>query len=106
MNIYPTSILKCRNWPKSLRNLILEIKPEVDEVIKWKNLIYEEKRMICAIIIHKSHINLEFFQGEELKEMGYSLEGSGKNMRHVKISKFTRMDDTLRDMIIKAFELK
>ena len=50
-----------------LRNVILEMFPDMNEVIKWKNLVYEKNGYVCAIIIHKNHINLEFWRGAELQ---------------------------------------
>ena len=50
---------------KDLRNMILELIPDMDESIKWKNLFYEKKGFVCAIVLHKDHINLQF--AEELK---------------------------------------
>jgi hypothetical protein len=89
-----------------LRNLILELVPEADEVIKWKNLFYENNGAFCAILIHKSYLNLEFTRGRELKEIGYPLEGTGKNIRHLKIKKSADIgSESLKDLIMTAVEL-
>jgi hypothetical protein len=90
---------------QEIRELILELEPEVDEVIKWKNLFYEKNGAVCAILIHKSHINLEFVRGRELTDLGYPLEGAGKNIRHVKIQNLEDINPSLRDLVVKAFEM-
>jgi hypothetical protein len=90
---------------KKVRELILEVVPEVDELIKWKNLYYQKNKPVCAILIHKNHINLEFTRGRELTELGYPLEGTGKNMRHVKIHTSADINQKLREIIEKGFEL-
>ena len=90
---------------QELRELILELEPEVDEVIKWKNLFYEKNGAVCAIMIHKSHINLEFISGRKLTDLGYPLQGTGKNMRHVKIRNSEDINHSLRELVEKAFEM-
>jgi hypothetical protein len=88
------------------RELILKIEPNLDEKIRWKNLTYGNKKMLIALVIHQKHLNLEFVNGRELTEMGYSLEGTGKNLRHLKI----RTDSDLKselipELIRKSIEL-
>ncbi len=95
-----------QDMARKLRKLILELEPQVDEVIKYKNLFYGNGGMICAIVIHKSHINLQFARGRELTELGYPLEGTGKNIRHVKIKEPSDINGSIHDLIIKAFELE
>lgn len=88
-----------------IRHLIFNVKPETDEFIKWNNLLYEVDNPVMAIVIHKSHINLQFVRGRELMELGYPVEGTGKNIRHVKISNPSEIDSSLEDLVMKAFEL-
>jgi hypothetical protein len=89
-----------------LRNILLEIEPGFGEKIKWKNLFYELNGSVCAILIHKTHINLEFTRGRELIESGYPLEGTGKNIRHFKIYQEDDLNqDILSEIINKAIEL-
>lgn len=89
-----------------LRKFLLETEPDLNEVIKWNNLFYELNGPVCAILIHKAHINLEFPRGRELADAGYPLEGTGKNMRHLKIKNH---DDIhvhgLLEIIKKAIEI-
>ncbi|MBI4814127.1 MAG: DUF1801 domain-containing protein [Methanobacterium sp.] len=89
-----------------LRKFLLKTVPDLNEVIKWNNLFYELNGPVCAILIHKAHINLEFPRGREIAETGYPLEGTGKNMRHLKIK---NPDDihalNLPEIIKKAIEL-
>lgn len=75
-----------------LRNLILEMFPDMNEAIKWKNLVYKKKGYVCAILIHKAHINLEFWRGTELQDPENLLEGTGKKLRHVKIKSESDID--------------
>jgi hypothetical protein len=91
---------------RKLRNLILDAEPEFDEVIRWKNLTYGPSKMLLAIVIHKNHLNLEFANGKSLVEDGYPLEGTGKNLRHLKIQTESDLEsELLPDIIRKSIEL-
>jgi hypothetical protein len=97
---------KMRILSRKLRNLILEVEPEFDEVIRWKNLTYGKGKMLLAIVIHKDHINLEYANGRLLSERGYRLEGTGKNLRHLKIRTDSDLESELiPELIRKSIEL-
>jgi hypothetical protein len=91
---------------RNVRNMILELIPEMDEVIKWKNLFYEKNGFVCAIISHKDHVNLQFARGIELKDSTKMLEGSGKKIRHVKIYDSDLINtEQFKNLIIEAVNL-
>jgi hypothetical protein len=91
---------------RDLRNMILDIVPDMNESIKWKNLFYEKNGFIFAIVIHRNHVNLEFARGNELFDPHGILEGSGKKIRHVKIHNKTEINsEKLKNLIIEAVKL-
>jgi len=91
---------------RKLRDLILDIEPEFDEVIRWNNLTYGWGKMLMAIVIHKKHLNLEFANGRSIVESGFPLEGTGKNLRHLKIRTEPDLEsDLLRKIIKKSIEI-
>jgi hypothetical protein len=91
---------------RDLRNMILEQVPDMDEVIKWKNLFYEKKGYVCAIVIHKDHVNLQFARGTELDDPERILEGTGKKIRHVKINNTKEINsDKLKNLVVEAVNL-
>ena len=91
---------------RDIRNMILELVPEIDEVIKWKNLFYEQNGFVCAIVLHKDHVNLQFARGTELKDPAKMLEGTGKKIRHVKIYDSDLINtEKLKNLIIEAVNL-
>jgi hypothetical protein len=91
---------------RDLRNMILEQVPDMDEVIKWKNLFYEKKGYVCAIVIHKDHVNLQFARGIELDDPERILEGTGKKIRHVKINNTKEINsDKLKNLVVEAVNL-
>ncbi len=92
---------------EKLRNLILDMFPYMDEVIKWNNLVYEINGYVCAILIHKAHINLEFWRGAELKDPKNRLEGTGKKMRHLKIRDESEIDaEYIKILVEESIKLK
>jgi hypothetical protein len=91
---------------RDLRNMILEIVPDLDESIKWKNLFYEKNGFVCAIVVHKDHVNLEFARGTELEDPEEVLEGTGKKIKHIKIRKSSEINSKiLKKMIVEAANL-
>lgn len=91
---------------RDLRDKILKLESDLDEVIKWNNLIYEKDGLVCAIVIHKDHVNLEFAQGNELLDPDGMLEGTGKKIRHVKIRNSEEIESKqLTNLIKEALNL-
>jgi hypothetical protein len=91
---------------RNIRSMILELVPEMDEVIKWKNLFYEQNGFVFAIVLHKDHVNLQFARGTELKDPTKMLEGTGKKIRHVKINDSNLIKtEQLKNLIIEAVNL-
>lgn len=67
---------------------------------------YRGKSYVCAIAAHSHHTNLEFPRGTSLQDPESLLEGTGKNMRHVKLH---GVDDVrrpeVRALLREAIEL-
>jgi hypothetical protein len=92
--------LPIRKLVKSVRRNVLEAAPELEEIIKWGNPAYEKNGLVCAIVPHKDHVNLQFFSGKDLSDPDEILEGTGKSMRHVKISGSSNIkDESLRALV-------
>lgn len=95
-----------RKLVMELRNVVLEAVPDLNEVIKWRSLVYERKGKICSIMVHRSHVNLQIWRGAELADLERLLEGSGKGMRHVKVRNFGDIKvDAFKRLIREATEL-
>lgn len=67
---------------------------------------YRGKNYVCAIAAHSDHTNLEFYRGASLRDPERLLEGTGKNLRHVKVydAKGAR-GPSLRALLREAIEL-
>ena len=74
-----------RELARDVRQTILTALPGLNEVVKWGHLVYEKDKMICSIMVHKKHVNLQIWRGAEIDDPENMLEGNGKSMRHVKI---------------------
>ena len=68
-----------------LRELIQEAAPGLQETVKWGMPTYMKNGNICAIDAYSQHVNLQFYKGTNLKDPDKLLEGTGKDLRHVKI---------------------
>jgi len=76
----------------ALRSIILAVDPSLNESLKWKQPVYSKKRDICYIFPIGGHVNLGFYRALELKDPKRLLEGTGKNMRHMKIKSMMDID--------------
>ena len=74
-----------RDLIREVRRTILDAVPGMEETVKWGSLTYEMKGIVCSIVMHKGHVNLQLWRGAELADPDGLLEGTGKSMRHVKI---------------------
>lgn len=67
-----------------LRRLVFAAIPDAKEALKWSVPTYSVNKNICSIIAHKKQVNLQIFRGAQIKSSNL-LEGTGKDMRHLKI---------------------
>lgn len=74
-----------RGTLSDLRDLIRSVAPEAIEVIKWGRPCYSNaKGMFCYLQSTKSYATLGFQKGAALADPERLLEGTGKDMRHIK----------------------
>ena len=95
---------------KRLRQLIIEIYPDVVEVPWPKQRIIGygvgPKKMsehYAYVGPHKEHVNLGFYYGSTLADPHRRLEGTGKRLRHVKIWRVADADSSpIRNLLSEA----
>jgi len=59
--------------------------PPLEESIKWSQLMFHRgTENLIALIPLKQRVNLQFFNGAHLDNTAGLLEGTGKDLRHVK----------------------
>ncbi len=69
-----------------LRNLIHSLTPNVSEQYKWSRPVYAIDKDFCYLKTTKKHVTLGFFEFEKIETNKHLIEGSGKSMRHIKLS--------------------
>lgn len=84
------------------RHLIFEVYPEIDESIKWNQLVYElDGTNRFYLNYFSDHINLGFMKGSDVDDPHNLLEGSGKAMRHVKLHDPREVDRSALRALLK-----
>ncbi len=104
-----------RNYTKNvseivneLRTLIKDTCPPLKEVGKvgWRNLTYEHNGIVCYIKAFTNYVNLGFYKGNSLSDPRKLLEGTDKNLRHLKIIRLGDIDfDYISSLVQEAFNL-
>jgi hypothetical protein len=87
---------------KQVRKLVHQVFPGVKEDFKWGRPVFSAKKDFAYLKAAKGYISLGFFNVETLAADVHLLEGTGKDMRHIKIRKFVDLDEAL---LIKWFQL-
>lgn len=72
-----------REVARALHRVLLGL--GLQEKVRYGVPWYRGKDYVCAIAAHSHHTNLEFYRGSSLRDPGGLLEGTGKNLRHVKV---------------------
>ncbi len=91
-----------------LRKLIKEACPQLKEVgkIGWRNITYEHNGIVCYIKAFTKYVNLGFYKGNSLSDPLGLLEGTGKNLRHIKIIRMEDINfDYVSSLVQEAFSL-
>ena len=95
---------------RQARTLIQDVMPNVVEVVwptqRMAGFGVGPKKMseqFCYIGPFKKHINLGFYYGADLPDPQNLLEGTGQNLRHIKISRLEQLaNPALRDLVEAA----
>jgi len=90
---------------KELRKIITNHSTDFKEEMKWNVPTYSINKNICSIMAHNKHVNFQIFRGAHIKG-AQELEGTGKDMRHLKLSTLGEVDKTKVEKYLKqAIEL-
>ena len=77
---------------EALRNVVLGAEPELKETVKWGNPVYEKADKVVYLSANEQYVTLGFFKGARLTDPGDRIEGTGRNMRHVKVRALEDID--------------
>jgi hypothetical protein len=70
---------------EALRSFVKKEAPGLREAIRWGNLSWMGNKDVCWVLVYDSHVDFGFHKGTSLKDPKGLLEGTGKNLRHIKI---------------------
>jgi hypothetical protein len=92
---------------KELRQLVKKAVPESSETVNpWRIPTFDSHGPICFLMVGKKHVTFGFSRGTSLTDSAGLLEGTGKNLRHVKLRELEQVrDPNLRKLIVEAAEL-
>lgn len=90
------SVIACE-----LRNLIQSADPGIVEELKWKQPCYSINRMFCYLQKAKTHVAIGFQRGSSLRDPDGVLEGTGPQMRHLRIPTDGRINHLLVQSLIE-----
>ena len=83
---------------QGLRQLMKKTVPGVGESVNpWKIPTFDSNGPMCMFMIGKNHVTFVFLRGRSLPDPTGLLEGTGKNLRHVKL----RKPEDLREPALK-----
>ncbi len=91
----------------ALRELLRSAAPDVVESLKWNCPWYATANgLFCYLQRRKNYVTLGFRRGTSLKDPEQLLEGTGKDMRHVKLTTLAEARDAaIRQMVKQAAKL-
>ena len=75
--------------------------PHLKEGLAWGFPCYTGNERVFSIMAQKAHVNLELWNGNRLTHVTPRVEGTGKQLRHVKLRALGDFDETL-DAVIDA----
>jgi hypothetical protein len=93
---------------RALRSFVKGIVPRVKETVNaWGIPTFEAPDPFCFYMVGKNHVTFGFHFGTSLADPESLLEGTGKNIRHVKLSKLEDLKQKgLRALVQAAAGLK
>lgn len=84
-----------------LRNLLADTVEDLQESYKWSRPVYGKTSNSIYLQRTKKHVTLGFFDATSINDELGLLEGSGKDMRHIKIKTKADMKlEVFRSMIL------
>ena len=92
-----------RATAQALQHAVLDAAPDLEQTVKWGNLVFTWRGTNAfAIVTHKTHASLQFFQGADIAAQFPQLEGTGKGVRHLKCRYRQPIDEPLVKVMVEA----
>jgi uncharacterized protein YdhG (YjbR/CyaY superfamily) len=77
---------------EKIREMIHQEVPNVQESMKWGRPIFSASSDFAYFKTSKSHLTFGFFKSDKISSDSQFLEGTGKDMKHVKFKKMEDVD--------------
>src|SRR5271170_1794355 len=92
---------------RGLRNLVKASVPRAKITVNsWGIPTFEAKDPFCFYMVGKNHVTLGFHNGTSLDDPEKLLEGTGKNLRHVKLRSVEDLERKgLKELVLAAAQL-
>jgi hypothetical protein len=96
-----------KNLANELRLTVRTIVPESREAVNaWGVPTFDFHGPFCILMVGKNHVTFGFTRGTSLSDPAGLLEGTGKNLRHVKVGTAEQLRDAnLHRLILEAVAL-
>ena len=79
---------------RALRTFVKRVAPQLQESVKWGNGCWVQgKAPVAYVYSAPDHVQFGFFGGATLKDPMRLLNGEGKFVRHIKVSKRSDIDE-------------
>ena len=97
-----------RKVVRGLRGMVRGVVPSVKQTVNsWGIPTFEAPDPFCFYMVGKNHVTFGFHLGTSLKDPENLLEGTGKNLRHVKLREVKDLKRKgLRGLVQSAARLK
>ncbi len=80
---------------ETIRQQLHDTVPNLVENFKWSRPVFSTSKDFAYLKTAKNYVTLGFFQFDKLVDKENKLEGTGKDMRHIKIKKASDIDKAL-----------
>jgi hypothetical protein len=89
---------------RALRSFVKKTVPGTKETVNsWGIPTFEKKEPFCFYMVGKNHVTFGFHLGTSLPDPEGLLQGTGKNMRHVKLPTMNDLEQKgLRELLLAA----
>jgi len=84
-----------------LRKLVFAVAPKAEEQYKWSRPVYALEKDFCYFQATKKHVTIGFFEFAKIKTNPQLIEGTGKSMRHVKLTSVKEIKEKQIEKMIK-----
>jgi hypothetical protein len=79
---------------RALRTFVKRVAPQLQESVKWGNGCWvKEKAPVAYVYSATDHVQFGFFRGSALKDPKGLLQGEGKFVRHIKLTRRADIDE-------------